>query len=70
MQKIRIRNKHPGSATLVNLLSAETIFAQLYIVAGDAMALIATEEERPSKLENAVVLGRPVRYTGSGRRTA
>jgi hypothetical protein len=34
------------------------------------MALVATDEERPSKLENAVVLGRPVRYTGSGRRTA
>jgi hypothetical protein len=68
MEKIRIRDRHP--AKLVNLLFTETNFAQLYVVAGDAMALVATDEERPSKLENAVVLGRPVRYTGSGRRTA
>jgi hypothetical protein len=60
---------YPGSATLVNLLSAGNKFRPT-LVAGDAMALVATEEERPSKLENAVVLGRPVRYTGSGRRTA
>jgi len=35
-----------------------------------AMPLVAAAEERPAKLENEVVLGRPIRYTGSGRRTA